>query len=48
MAYWLLVGSDFGFLSDAVSTWLAYGIGLGAVAWLIGQVVGLLYRLTSF
>lgn len=48
MADWFLTGSDFGFLSDVASEWLAYGIGLGAVAWVIGQVVGLLFRLLRF
>ena len=39
MADCFLTGEDFAYLSDVLSNWLAYGIGLGAVLWLLGQGV---------
>lgn len=48
MADWFLVGDDFSYLVDAASSWLAYGIGFGAVVWMIGQVVALIYRLVRY
>lgn len=48
MEVYFLTGDDFGFFADAVSTWLAYGIGLGAVAWLVGQVVGFIYQVLRY
>lgn len=48
MAEFFLTGEDFTYLSDAVSSWLAYGIGFGAVAWLIGQVVALVWQLVKY
>lgn len=48
MLDWFLVGEDFAFFTDIVAEWLAYGIGLGAVVWIIGQAVALIYRLLRF
>ena len=48
MADWFLSTDDFAYFTDAVATWLAYGIGFGAVLWLIGQMVGVVYRFLRF
>ena len=41
-------GADFAFFSDAIANWLAYGIGLGVIAWLIGQVVALIWSVVRY
>jgi hypothetical protein len=48
MADWILSGDDFTYLADVVSKWLAYGIGFGAVVWMIGQVIGLIYKFVRY
>ena len=48
MADWFLVGDNFGYLSDVVAEWLAYGVGLGAIFWLIGQVVSFVIRFLRY
>ena len=39
---------DFTFMTDAVSTWLAYGIGFGAIFWIIGLVVALIFSFVRY
>lgn len=39
MADWILVGDDLAFLTDCIVQFVAYGIGLGAVLWLVGWCV---------
>lgn len=48
MADWILTGEDFTYLVDIVSNWLAYGIGFGAVVWMIGSAIALIYRLVRY
>lgn len=48
MADWFLVGEDFAYLSDIVASFVAYGIGFGAVAWLIGQVLAFIWSVIRF
>lgn len=48
MADWFLVGDDFAFLVDIVTEWLAYGIGLGAIVWVISCAVGLIWQFVKF
>lgn len=45
---WVLVGDDFAFLADNVGAWMAYGIGLGCIAWLLGEGVALLFRFLRY
>lgn len=39
MADWFLTGDDLSYLVEVVGTFLAYGLGLGCVLWLIGAIV---------
>lgn len=39
MADWFIVADDLAFLTDNVVAWFAYGIGLGAILWIIGSMV---------
>ena len=39
MANWILTGDDLSYLVEVVGTFLAYGLGLGCVLWLIGAIV---------
>lgn len=48
MAECFLSGEDFTFFADVVSNWLAYGIGLGAVFWLVGQIVRVIYQFLRY
>lgn len=48
MADWFLTGDDMGFLVDAVTQWVAYGVGLGAVLWLLGAAVHVIKDVVSF
>lgn len=48
MADFFLTGDDFTFFVDVVSNWLAYGIGFGAVVWIIGQAIGLIFRFVRY
>lgn len=43
-----LSGSDFGYLADIAAEWLAYGIGLGAIVWVLGAVVGLIWSFLRY
>lgn len=45
---WILTGDDFGFLSDTLAQWLAYGIGLGTIFWLLGQGVAIMFRFLRY
>lgn len=45
---WILVGDDFGFLSQTVAEWLAYGLGLGAIFWMVGSGVALIFRFLRY
>lgn len=47
MSDWI-VADYISFLVDAVSSWLAYGIGFGAMVWVLSQVVGLIYRFVRY
>lgn len=48
MADFFLVGDDFAYLADIAAQWLAYGIGFGAVVWMIGQVVALIWSFVRY
>lgn len=39
MSEWILTGDDFAYLAEVVFRFLAYGLGLGAVLWLVGAIV---------
>lgn len=43
-----LSGDDFTFLADIVSEWLAYGIGFGAIVWVISAGLGLLWSVIRY
>lgn len=45
---WMLTGDDFAFLSDNVGQWLSYGVGLGAIVWLVSQGVALIFRFLRY
>lgn len=48
IADWILVGDDFGFISDNVAAYVAYGIGLGAIAWMLGQGIAILFKFLRY
>ena len=48
MADCFLTGNDFAYLSDVVTCWLAYGIGFGAVFWLVGQGIRVIYSFLRY
>lgn len=48
MAECFLSGEDFTFFADVISNWLAYGIGLGAVFWLVGQIVRIIVQFVRY
>lgn len=43
-----LVGDDLTYLVDTAIEWLAYGIGFGAVLWMIGRGVGLIFYMVRY
>lgn len=45
IADWILVGDDFGYLAETVAAFVGWGLGFGAVLWVVGFVV---YWLTQF
>ena len=47
MADWL-VAEHISFLADAAADWLAYGIGLGAILWVVSLGVGLIIRFVRY
>lgn len=48
MADFFLAPQDFEFLSDIVATFISYGIGLGAIFWIVGAVVSLFWQLLRY
>ena len=48
MADWFLVGEDLAFLTENVALWVAYGIGLGAVLWVVGCMVHWVYLFVRY
>lgn len=45
---WFLVGEDFGFLAGIVAEWLAFGLGLGAIGWVLSVVIGFLWSIVRY
>lgn len=48
MADVFLSSADMGALADAVSQYFAWGIGLGAVVWLVGYMVHVVISLMRY
>lgn len=48
MAEFFLTGDDMAFFVDAVAQWISYGIGFGAVFWIISQCIGLVWQFARF
>lgn len=48
MADLFLTGDDLAYLTNAVASWVPYGIGFGAVAWIIGQAVAIIWQLVRY
>lgn len=43
-----LTGDELAYLVDTAIAWLAYGIGFGAVLWMIGRGVALIFSFVRF
>lgn len=48
MADWILTGEDFAYLAEVVWRWIAYGVGFGAVLWLLGAVVHVIWDFVRY
>lgn len=48
MAEWFLSGDNFGFLSEVAVTYVAFGLGLGAVVFLLGWIVYFIIQIIRF
>lgn len=48
MADWILTGDDFAYLSGVIAEYIAYGLGLGAVLWLVGAVVHVIWDFVRY
>lgn len=47
-AEYFLPTEDFGYLVDVAAEWLAYGIGFGAIFWVVGSVVSLVWSFIRY
>lgn len=45
---WMLVGDDFTYLSEVSAGFVGFGLGLGALLWVIGYVVYWLTQLFKY
>lgn len=43
-----LTGDDLAYLVGTTVDWLAYGIGLGAVLWVIGRCIALIFSFVRY
>lgn len=48
MADLFLSGDEMAYLTNAVAQWVPFGIGLGAIAWVIGQAVAIIWQLVKY
>lgn len=39
MVEWIITGDEMAYLAEVVGQFLAYGLGLGCVLWLVGALV---------
>lgn len=48
MGDWFLTGDDLGYLVEVLVTFVGYGLGLGAVLWLFGAVVHVIWDFVRY
>lgn len=45
---WFFTGDEFVYLSEVVAEWLAFGLGLGAMAWVLSVVIGFIWSFIRY
>lgn len=48
IAGFFLMGDDWAFMADNVAQFVAYGIGLGVIFWLLGQGISIMFRFLRY